>query len=462
MSELINEGSAKIKKSKSTFYNPAQKTNRDISVLVISEYFKTKESIRILDAMSATGLRGIRYFKEIPNVKIIFNDISLDSINCIQENLKLNEISNVNVINKNFNIQDVQNNSSKINIINSDCNVLMCSLLNYFDVIDIDPFGSCSEYIENAFRSIKHNGILCLTSTDKGVLCSNENKCIIKYETTILKKFSQNEMAIRALLSCISRHAAKFGISIEPLVSLNIDFYLRIFVRVLKRTPKKVVENNGLFYLCRCGNSLSLTHKLNTFKPEWNTQESSEILSKIKNFLQKTNSITDEYCHNICYICNKKMKICGPFWIQKLHNNLFIEKIINDEKFKQNTKENSIYSDKRLIGILRFLCQEIDSIWYYEVSQLSKFLKICCIKNKDMMTALKNLKYDVSFTHCEINGFKTNAEIKMIFYILELKHEFPNCSLFNTNEEIEKLFKIKFYKGLMSSGLGPLSFPDTT
>ncbi|EQB60813.1 hypothetical protein NAPIS_ORF01598 [Vairimorpha apis BRL 01] len=332
--------------------------------------------------MSATGLRGIRYFKEIPNVKIIFNDISLDSINCIQENLKLNEISNVNVINKNFNIQDVQNNSSKINIINSDCNVLMCSLLNYFDVIDIDPFGSCSEYIENAFRSIKHNGILCLTSTDKGVLCSNENKCIIKYETTILKKFSQNEMAIRALLSCISRHAAKFGISIEPLVSLNIDFYLRIFVRVLKRTPKKVVENSGLFYLCRCGNSLSLTHKLNTFKPEWNTQESSEILSKIKNFLQKTNSITDEYCHNICYICNKKMKICGPFWIQKLHNNLFIEKIINDEKFKQNTKENSIYSDKRLIGILRFLCQEIDSIWYYEVSQLSKFLKICCIKIK--------------------------------------------------------------------------------
>lgn len=460
MSEIICEGLAKIKKDNHTFYNPAQKTNRDISILVISEYFKSKDSIRILDAMSATGLRGIRYYKEIPNVKIIFNDISLESIKCIQENLKLNKISEATIFNETFNLKEFQNNSSQINVVNSDCNLLMCTLINYFDVIDIDPFGSCSEYIENAFRAIKHNGILCLTSTDKGVLCTNENKCVIKYETTILKKFSQNEMAIRALLSCVSRHAAKFGISIEPLVSLNLDFYLRVFVRVLKRAPKSVVDSNGLFYLCKCGNSSSLTYKLIKFRPDWSTEETSTALEKIKSFIKNKNPTFN--CSDICDVCTKKMKICGPFWVKSLHKHTFIENIINNIKFDQEKNKHFIYDDKRLVGIFQYLAQEIDFLWYYEISKLSKFLKTSCIRNKDMMTALKNLGYDVSFTHCEINGFKTNAEIKIILFIIELKHEFPNCSLFKENEEIVKLFDKKFYKGLMSSGLGPLSFPEIT
>jgi len=54
------------------FYNPVQEFNRDISIIAIKEYCKileeersiqnkTQTGINLLEALSATGLRSIRY-----------------------------------------------------------------------------------------------------------------------------------------------------------------------------------------------------------------------------------------------------------------------------------------------------------------------------------------------------------------------------------------------------------------
>ena len=40
-----------------------------------------------------------------------------------------------------------------------------------------------------------------------------------------------HEQALRIVLHCISLHAARHSKYIEPLISLSIDFYVRIFVR---------------------------------------------------------------------------------------------------------------------------------------------------------------------------------------------------------------------------------------
>lgn len=51
---------------------------------------------RILEALSATGLRSIRYAKEIPNVtEIIANDISDIAVQNMSNNIKHNQVENL-------------------------------------------------------------------------------------------------------------------------------------------------------------------------------------------------------------------------------------------------------------------------------------------------------------------------------------------------------------------------------
>lgn len=50
----------------------------------------------MLEALSATGLRSIRYAKEVPGIKqIIANDLSSAAVKSIEENIKLNNVENL-------------------------------------------------------------------------------------------------------------------------------------------------------------------------------------------------------------------------------------------------------------------------------------------------------------------------------------------------------------------------------
>jgi tRNA (guanine26-N2/guanine27-N2)-dimethyltransferase len=102
------EGKAKIVTKKITqkdpqttieeqvFYNPVQIFNRDITVLAISTFAKQQDhKINILDALSASGLRSIRFAQEIESNlvdKIYANDLSTASLSLIKENVEANDI----------------------------------------------------------------------------------------------------------------------------------------------------------------------------------------------------------------------------------------------------------------------------------------------------------------------------------------------------------------------------------
>ena len=104
--ESITEGSTTIyvtnAKSTDVFYNPVQQFNRDMSIAVINQFvkdrqtdedFKDKEGLTILEALSATGLRSIRYAKEIPGCKqIIANDFLERAVKAIDHNIQANNV----------------------------------------------------------------------------------------------------------------------------------------------------------------------------------------------------------------------------------------------------------------------------------------------------------------------------------------------------------------------------------
>lgn len=44
-----------------------------------------------------------------------------------------------------------------------------------FTIIDLDPYGSPTPFLDAAVQSIADGGLLCITCTDMAVLCGNDN-----------------------------------------------------------------------------------------------------------------------------------------------------------------------------------------------------------------------------------------------------------------------------------------------
>lgn len=104
---------------------------------------------------------------------------------------------------------------------------------NEFDVIDLDPYGCPSIFLDAAVQAVKNKGLLLVTATDMAVLAGNcSETCYTKYGAISLRIRSCHEMALRILLQCIESHANRYGRYIEPLLSISADFYIRVFVRV--------------------------------------------------------------------------------------------------------------------------------------------------------------------------------------------------------------------------------------
>ena len=59
---------AKISREMGVFYNPAMGLNRDISVLLLNSI--NKNNLQIADPLAATGVRSIRFLKELNTNKI--------------------------------------------------------------------------------------------------------------------------------------------------------------------------------------------------------------------------------------------------------------------------------------------------------------------------------------------------------------------------------------------------------
>lgn len=151
-----------------------------MSVVAINAFFyfnkykKQKEIDRnpdskysICEALSATGLRAIRYFLELDREKIkeiVANDMDKKAVDCIE----INAIKN-NVDRELFKIQQ------------EEASHLLYNNMKTYDIVDLDPYGSAMPLIDSALLSVKSGGLLCVTFTDMPVLCG------IYGETTLYK-----------------------------------------------------------------------------------------------------------------------------------------------------------------------------------------------------------------------------------------------------------------------------------
>lgn len=134
-----------------------------------------------MEALSATGLRSIRYAKEIAGIqRIVANDISKNAVESIKKNLKYNNVENLVVAS------------------HADAMTLMYSSTSpdkRFTVIDLDPYGCPTRFLDGAVQSLSEGGLLLVTATDMAVLAGNTpESCYVKYGSVPLKTKACHEM----------------------------------------------------------------------------------------------------------------------------------------------------------------------------------------------------------------------------------------------------------------------------
>lgn len=165
--KLIKEGKTSIYQPQTVFYNPAQEFNRDLSVLVLDTFLENElwkrskkarklanKKLTILDALSASGLRGIRYANELINSnkldKIVMNDLSLNAIKVMKHNVKKNGFED------------------RIEIENYDANYLMYKSKyedKQFLCIDLDPYGCAGNFLDAIVQSVLDGGLIMVKLT---------------------------------------------------------------------------------------------------------------------------------------------------------------------------------------------------------------------------------------------------------------------------------------------------------
>ncbi|HEC89377.1 MAG TPA: tRNA (guanine(10)-N(2))-dimethyltransferase [Thermoplasmatales archaeon] len=207
-------------RTKYPFYNPSMELNRDISILVAQWLIDNRDkSLKLLDALASTGIRGFRFAKELEgDFKVVINDWSKEAYKLIKENLSRLNLDNVTILNEDIHL------------------VLARERFHY---IDIDPFGSPVFYIDSAIRSIHHRGIIAVTATDTATLCGLYPKvCLRRYSVRPYHSPVMHEIAIRILIGFIGREAAKYDKGIKPLLSYKTDHYIRLYLEVWNNTSK--------------------------------------------------------------------------------------------------------------------------------------------------------------------------------------------------------------------------------
>lgn len=414
--DVVTEEGVKIERQKA-FYNPAQQYTRTLSVKVISQYIKRHRPnthLTLLECMSATGLRGLRYHKEITASKtVVMNDLSAAAYTQIQKNCTLNSVPyTTHLPSSSENSSEKAGKAGKgdVVVLNKECRALMYDTPNTYDIIDIDPFGTCSPYVEAAFTAIKDGGLLCVTSTDSKVLCGTPPESAYQYYGTLtFNGPSSHEASVRIILSYLSRVGSKSGCSITPLVSLSIDFFVRVFVIVRrgKKASKRATLANSNYYICKC----QKMHR-------------QPLLVEKKNGLAHCSQSTS----STCGLCGREMVLYGPYWASAINDREFIGGVLGEISsesinYKRGEDKMNLFDgrhiEKRVYGMLTLAMEEEDTFLFYDLSHLSSALSLSTPPLASVMSCLVRNGFGTSITHCKKTCIKTTAPVEAVYQVIQ-------------------------------------------
>lgn len=344
------------------FFNPRARINRDFSILAYSTFLQNfKGPKTFLDSLSGIGARSIRVANELREVEKVFvNDVNPKALEIAKSIAELNNVTNC-YFSENEACRFLSSHSKRD---------------ERGAIVDLDPFGSPSRYIDCAIRATFHGGLLSATATDLTVLHGLfPSACKRKYYGVPVRAEYGDEIALRLILGCINLVAGRLDVKIMPLFVQNNMHYYKTYVKVLVRAGDE--EQMGYLLNCKsCGNRHAVK----------------------------------EATHE-CGLCKSKAELAGPLWIGPLYDKPFVNGMIeNESKFEL---------DKSCGKILERCLEEVDMPpAYFTIDEIAHMKRCPPISLSRTISKLQKAGFRATPTSLNPGAFKTDARVDQILSIL--------------------------------------------
>jgi len=367
-----------------------------------------------------------------------------------------------------------------------------------YDVIDIDPYGSCAPFLDAAVQCISDGGMLCITSTDMTVLAGNfAESCFSRYGAMPTKAKHMHEFALRIVLHAVEANANKYGRHIEPVLSVSIDFYLRLFVRVHKsplQVKRSCLKRALVFQSTACpsfylqplardtGSSdrsiAAVLHTKSYYTSEeistsgtsrrragqkedtksnndqaTEKDESIQELNDQVNNKEEPGEDTGEGIHidqdentipAFCTETGAPLKMGGPIWTYPTFDADWITAALDRI---HSGIDKYLSTTERLNGVLTAISEElIDVPLYYTLPQICATLHCTSPKMAEIRAALANAGYRSSQSHRDPDAIKTDAPPRIIWDIMRCwcqKHPISEKRMIETDKAAAKILNVQ-------------------
>lgn len=326
------------------FYNPLMKSNRSISILLLNSI--PHEKMRIADTMAGSGIRSIRFLRELREGKIetlFVNDYKESFPKKFEGLLQLNSL---------------EEKKGLVEVSSLEATQFLLSE-GGFDYIEVDPFGTPNPFLAAAVARISREGILAVTATDTAALSGTYPKVTQrKYWAKPLKNYMMHETGLRILIRKVQLQGIQFEKAFVPILAYHKDHYFRIYFRCEKGKEKCDAIVRELAYLLWCRKCLN----------------------------HKTSNCNNELC------CEKTMEYAGPLWTGAL----------GDEKLADEMIKNNLYpEEQKFLELLRDELK-VKSVGFYDVHELARIMRIDPPKLERVLTAVQGVR-----SHLCPTGVKT-------------------------------------------------------
>ncbi len=331
------------------FFNPDKEFDRTLSVIFLKALKKLLgRDLIVLDLLSGSGARGIRLLNESNAVeKLFLNDFNPRAVSFIKKNLELNELN--------------------AEVSNLEANEFLINTRQYFDFIDVDPFGSCNPFLENSIKRLKNKGVLAITITDCGALYGTYPKAgFRKYHSIVRRTPFSHELGLRVLAKHVIERGSEQEIALEPIFSHQTRHYFRMY-----------------------------------FQARRGASRTDKLLEKIK-FLAFNQKTLETRLIEKEFNIKKEEILLGPLFAGNLQNKEVLKLMLEYQDEKKIEKFLKTLYDEA----------EINAVSFYELPFIAKKLHKNVPKIDFLIKKLKKKGYKASRTHISGQGIKTNASIK--------------------------------------------------
>ncbi|EJK48188.1 hypothetical protein THAOC_33038 [Thalassiosira oceanica] len=430
----------------------------------------TDDGMTIFEALAASGLRSLRYWKEVPGVRaIVVNDLDPVAVEMCRENVVRNglegalagqqrqdggppvpeaEDNDASDVMKRRNPKQrppglhlqVGDATHEMYVSRLPPNVPLDQMnatqrdhqRPQFDVVDLDPYGSAAPFMDAAVQSVASGGLLAVTCTDMAALGgSHPETCYGRYAGfPVTRSGYLQELALRILLYHVSVTAGRYGRTVRPVLSVGMAFYCRVFVEVHddKAGVNDLSLRHGhLFQSAWCPSFHVTPVATNDYAAarDGGTLPGDGGKGRPSNTYRNGRSPGDE---PVCGETGAPYRMAGPLWTGPLHDPDAVGRAIAClEAARENggvgpsgaSPLHPLHTANTLHGLLVSASEELNDVpLYYQLPSLCSQVNSSTIPKDAFWAALVNAGYRVSGYHKDPTAVKTDAPNHVVWDVV--------------------------------------------